>query len=183
MLTFDLDKIKRYLKLPVDFTDDDKFIHELFDYIIPDVEKFIGFDLSATTYTDEIHILPWWERTLQTKAFPILDPVITINDGDSVGLDNFNYNLRGDIYFKDPFNLNYGYRENVIKSTYRAGYEDYPKSAEKAIYKLVKYEYEEGGNDLQSISDLSSSQTKRDLVGNFPVDVYRILNSYRRNII
>jgi len=192
MLTFNLPKIKRYLRLPITFEDDDELLHELFKFTTPDITKFIGFDLSATEYTDEVIIQPCFKRDLMTKAFPVLDPsdpaddiiIITINDGDAIDLDNFNYDtVKGEIVFNSLYDLDYGYRENQYKITYRAGFTDFPVDVEKAIYKLIKIEYYEGGNDLQSDSDLSSSKTKRDLIGNMPVDVYRILNSYRRNIV
>lgn len=192
MLQFDLDKIKRFLKLSIDYTEDDTFIEELFNYITPDITKFIGFDLSATTYTDEVIVQPYFKRDLLTKAFPIVDPsdeeddiiILTINDGDPVDLANFNYDLsKGEIIIKSLYNLNLGYQENQYKITYRAGFDTFPGNVESAIYKLIKNEYYDGGNDTSSASDLSSSETKRDLIANYPTDVFRILDSYRRHII
>jgi len=190
MLQFDLTKIKNYLRLGLDFTDHDELLEDLFDYVCADAQKYIGFDLSATDYVDEIHVLKYWERTFSTKGFPILDPtdpyadvfVVTVNN-EEVDIDDLSYDYQGNLTFLSSINLCQGLEENTVKVTYRAGFDIFPKDVEMAIYKQVKAEYEESGNNISSISDLSTSENKRELIGGLPPDVYRIYNSHRRNVV
>jgi len=187
MLTFSLQKIKSYLGLSINYVDHDELINDLFEYVCADVQQFIRFDLSGTEYTDEIHIIPAWQRNLRTKAFPVIIPdsgdVISMSiHGTDVDTDDFNYDPDGNILFKSTASLDYGYHENHVLLTYTAGYEVFPQAAEMAIYKLIKLEYEERGNNLKSTGDGSLSEVKRGLIGNYPPDVFRILNSFRRNV-
>jgi len=187
MLAFNINLLKQYLGKPITFTDHDELLKLLFEYICDDVEKFIGFDLSETTYTNEIHILPNFQRSFETKAFPIIVPesgdaiTMTIHE-NSIDADDFVYDLKGNIFFKSTVNINYGYMENHILLTYDAGFETFPYSAEMAIYKLVKRKYEERGGNIKSISDGSLTETRQDLIGHYPPDVYHILNAYRRTV-
>lgn len=183
MLTLNLDKIKRHIGISINYTEDDEKLRELFQFVTADVEKYIGFDLSATTYTEEKHVLNWFESAIYTEAFPINSITeITVNT-TAISSDYYYYDGRtGQIIIRNTYNLNLGYQKNQFLVTYNAGHSTFPRDVEKEIYRNIKYEHFEGGIDIQRTKDLSSEEQRRELTGNLLPDTYRVLNGYKRNV-
>lgn len=190
MLLYNIDELKDYLKMSNEFTDHDVLLEMLFNSVCQEVKQFIGFDLSETTYTNEIHNIPYFTRNLQTKAYPLITPdsgeilTISVNDTALATIDGYiDYDMDGNIEFKETVNLRLGYYKNKILVSYKAGYSEFPDDAKEKIFKLIKLNYEEEGTDIQQIHDLGLTKTKEPKRGGYPQDVYKVFNSYRRNVV